>query len=191
MLRTRHLLASALAGAAERRALPALATTACGADAGVRCSSVNGASVSASGSDAGPSRPGRQRAAGAPATAAAAPSAAPAGPALDTDVVSVVMRAVENCRPLMQVRQSKVGNRMSYVPIPLGHEASTKLAVKWILQAAAKRRDAARGSEASMAQSLATELLLAYQRKGGARTKRDELHKLALDNRANVRGGKF
>lgn len=38
-----------------------------------------------------------------------------------------------------------------------------------------------------MAEALAVELLLAAQRKGGARARRDEVHKLALDNRANLR----
>jgi len=39
-----------------------------------------------------------------------------------------------------------------------------------------------------MAECLALEILLAYKKEGSARQKRDELHKLALENKANVAG---
>ncbi|EFJ49186.1 mitochondrial ribosomal protein S7, partial [Volvox carteri f. nagariensis] len=102
------------------------------------------------------------------------------------DVVHVVMRAVENCKPLMKIQQNKAGNKVLLVPKPLDPAQSTNFAIKWIVQAAQKRRDNGRG-RVPMADCLAAELLLAYQRKGSARTRRDEIHKLALDNRANVR----
>jgi small subunit ribosomal protein S7 len=57
------------------------------------------------------------------------------------------------------------------------------LALHWLVKAADSR---AKGSSAGYAQCLALELLLAYQKKGAARQKRDDLHKLALQNRANV-----
>eukprot|EP00198_Chlamydomonas_reinhardtii_P000957 XP_001690292.1 mitochondrial ribosomal protein S7 [Chlamydomonas reinhardtii] len=119
----------------------------------------------------------------------------------DSDVLEVLMRAVDNCKPLMKVIQSKAGTRVVYQPRPLNPDQSTNFAVKWILQAstvppyicwpaaAQKRRAGAKGvaGAASMAEALAVELLLAAQRKGGARARRDEVHKLALDNRANLR----
>lgn len=100
------------------------------------------------------------------------------------DAANVVMQAVENCKPLMKVQATKAGTKIVYVPRPILPHQSTNFAVKWILQAAEKRRAA---SKAKLHECLALELLLAYQKKGSARAKRDELHKLALDNRANVK----
>ena len=121
----------------------------------------------------------------------AAAEAAAQGPVLpqlegpeSRDAAHVVMQAVENCKPLMKVQATKTGTKVVYVPRPIQPHQSTNFAVKWILQAAEKRRAA---SKAKMHECLALELLLAYQKKGSARAKRDELHKLALDNRANVR----
>lgn len=116
---------------------------------------------------------------------ATTPATAPAA-INETDVVRVVMRAVENCKPLMKIQQNKAGNKVLMVPKPLDPSQSTNFAVKWIVQAALKRRDAARG-RVPMSECLALELLLAYQRKGSSRSRRDEVHKVALDNRANVR----
>ncbi|GIL76132.1 hypothetical protein Vretimale_5741 [Volvox reticuliferus] len=113
-------------------------------------------------------------------------TAADATTSADTDVVRVILRGVENCKPLMKIQQNKAGNKVLLVPKPLDPEQSTNFAIKWIVQAAQKRRDAGRG-RVPMADCLAAELLLAYQRKGSARARRDEVHKLALDNRANVR----
>ncbi|PNH08004.1 Ribosomal protein S7, mitochondrial [Tetrabaena socialis] len=118
--------------------------------------------------------------------AAAAAAAAEAAALSDADVVRMVVRAVENCKPLMKVQQSKSGTKVVYMPKPLSPDQSRNFSIKWILQAAAKRQEGARGG-ATMAECLALELLLAYQRKGAARTRRDEIHKLALDNRANLR----
>lgn len=57
------------------------------------------------------------------------------------------------------------------------------LALHWIVKAAEARKKASRGS---FAECLALELLMAYQKRGPARQKRDDLHKLALQNRANL-----
>ncbi|GLC43590.1 hypothetical protein PLESTM_001493100 [Pleodorina starrii] len=135
--------------------------------------------------------PGGEAAATAAAAAASAAAAATADTAAaDADVVRVVMRAIENCKPLMKIQQNKAGNKVLLVPKPLDPAQSTNFAIKWIVQAAAKRREGGRG-RVRMADCLAAELLLAYQRKGSARARRDEVHKLALDNRANVRARWF
>lgn len=54
------------------------------------------------------------------------------------------------------------------------------------MDAAHKRKDNSKG--ASMAECLALELLLAYRKEGAARQKRDDLHKVALENKSNVAG---
>ena len=54
------------------------------------------------------------------------------------------------------------------------------------MNAAHQRKETSPSS--SMAECLALELLLAYKKEGGARQKRDDLHKLALENKSNVAG---
>lgn len=132
---------------------------------------------------ADPAPPAAAGEGGAATGQAAAAPARRAGPAVH-DVAQVILQAVENCKPLMKVQATKAGTKVVHVPRPIRPAQSTNFAVKWILQAAAKRQE---GSKAKAHECLALELLLAYQKKGGARSKRDELHKLALDNRGNVR----
>ena len=99
------------------------------------------------------------------------------------DIIRIVHQAIDNCKPLMRVVTVKKGTKVVYVPQPIRPQKQMQMAVKWIVEAAHKRKA---GSTAPIHECLATELLLAFQRKGSARAKRDELHKLALDNRANV-----
>nr|8A22_Bg Chain Bg, uS7m [Polytomella magna]8APN_Bg Chain Bg, uS7m [Polytomella magna]8APO_Bg Chain Bg, uS7m [Polytomella magna] len=99
------------------------------------------------------------------------------------DVIDIVLQAVDNVKPLMQVDSNKTGTKVMHVPRPLKPRNQTQFAVKWIIEAAIKRCMA---SKRPMHECLAVEILLAYQKKGAARTKRDELHKLAMDNRANI-----
>ncbi len=100
----------------------------------------------------------------------------------------------------VQVIQSKAGQRVVYAPAPISPAQSTNFAVKWLLGAARKRQDSGRRSSTarfgsgletepgsgSLADCLATEVLLAAQRKGAARARRDEVHKIAMDSRANL-----
>jgi len=96
----------------------------------------------------------------------------------------VVLRAVENCKPLMKLSQIKTGSKVSYVPIIITPAEQRSLALRWILEAARKRKQAAKLKTTSLADCLAAELMLAAQCRGAAREKRDALHKLALENRA-------
>lgn len=102
------------------------------------------------------------------------------------DVLLTMVQAVENCKPLMKVSTIKKGNRAVHVPLPIPPKQQMQFAVKWIVQAAKKRKES---SDSSMAECLAYELLLAAQKKGNARTKRDDMHKIAAENRANVLAG--
>jgi small subunit ribosomal protein S7 len=99
------------------------------------------------------------------------------------DMVLVVRKAVDNCKPLMRVVTVKKGTKVVYVPQPIEPKKQMRLAVKWIVEAAQKRKAS---TESKISECLALELLLAYQKKGSAREKRDALHKLAMDNRASV-----
>ncbi len=107
-------------------------------------------------------------------------------------MVRLVLQAVENCKPQLKVKQFKTGNRVSVVPFMVHPNEQRSLAVRWILQAAKKRKEdavAAASSDAippSLAECLATELLLAANKQGAARAKRDEMHRLAVENRNNM-----
>ena len=94
----------------------------------------------------------------------------------------------------MQLTQAKVHHKLLTCSVPssapppppskvVRPAEQRSLAVRWILAAAAKRKDKSKGR---MSECLALELLLAYQKKGDARQKRDDLHKLALENKANA-----
>ncbi|GBF87735.1 hypothetical protein Rsub_00446 [Raphidocelis subcapitata] len=118
--------------------------------------------------------------------AAAAPGGAAAfedeaAPA--SDAVRVLLAAIDNVTPHLDVRTIRTATKTTYVPGVMPAEKARSLALHWLVAAAESRR---RGSKGSFAECLALELLLAYQKKGGARQKRDDLHKLALQHRANL-----
>jgi len=126
----------------------------------------------------------RRRAESDAAAADAAAAALAAASTPPTDAFQVVLRAVENCKPLMKLSQLKMGSRVAHVPIIISPAQQRSLALRWILEAARKRHKGAKLKTTSLADCLAAELLLAAQCKGAAREKRDALHKLALENRA-------
>ncbi len=112
---------------------------------------------------------------------------ASAGPAPtaeeERDAVKIILQAVENCKPLVKVFPVRTGSKITHVPKVVSPREQRSLAVRWILDATRRRKESSRGS---MAECLALELLLAYRKQGTARGKRDDMHKVALDNRANI-----
>jgi small subunit ribosomal protein S7 len=116
-------------------------------------------------------------------SSSAAAADAEAAAIQEKDAVKIVLQAIENVRPQLAVKTKRVATRVLYVPGVMPEAKSRSLAVHWLVDAATSRKAK---SKASMAQCLAMELLLAYQKQGGVRQKRDDLHKLALANRANL-----
>lgn len=94
------------------------------------------------------------------------------------DPVEVLSRAIENVRPLLEVKARRVGGATYQVPIEVRPARSVTLAMRWIL--AACRMKTGR----PMAQRLAEELLAANKKEGGAFKKREDTHKMAEANRA-------
>jgi small subunit ribosomal protein S7 len=101
----------------------------------------------------------------------------------ERDAVRITLQAIENVKPFLTVRSKKVAAKVVFVPGTLTPAQQQSLALRWLVQAAAARKASAK---ADFAECLALELLLAAQRKGAARQKRDDVHKLALQNRANI-----
>jgi small subunit ribosomal protein S7 len=105
------------------------------------------------------------------------------GAAVEPDITRLVLQAIHNVTPLLDVRPIRTATKVNYVPGLMPPKKARSLALHWLVKAADTR---AKGSRGGYAECLALELLLAYQKKGAARQKRDDLHKLALQNRANV-----
>ncbi len=94
------------------------------------------------------------------------------------DPVQVLQKAVENVRPLLEVRSRRVGGATYQVPVEVKTRRGRTLAVRWIVTFARARR------ERTMAERLAGEVLDASNRAGAAVKKKEDLHKMAEANKA-------
>lgn len=96
----------------------------------------------------------------------------------------LLIQAVENVKPNLEVRKVRVGGTTYLVPAIIPKNRQETLAIKWLIGSARLRK---RGAKGSFAENLANELIEALMKQGQARQKRDELHKLAEANRAYTR----
>lgn len=87
-------------------------------------------------------------------------------------------QAMENIKPVLEVRARRVGGSTYQVPCEIRAERRQTLAIRWIVMFARKR------SERTMAQKLANELMDAYNNAGGAFKKKEEMHRMAEANKA-------
>ncbi len=100
------------------------------------------------------------------------------------DPLAVLTKAIENVRPLLEVKARRVGGATYQVPIEVaesverGQMRSSTLALRWIIDAARAK------SGRPMAERLADELLAAHRKEGAAYKKREDTHKMAEANRA-------
>jgi len=98
--------------------------------------------------------------------------------AKDQSPLEVFERAVNNCKPNVEVRSKRVGGSNYQVPMPVNRKRQQSLAIRWI-------REAARGKKGKpMAQSLAQEFLDASKGEGTAVTTRENVHRMADANKA-------
>ncbi len=94
------------------------------------------------------------------------------------DPLEVFKKALENLKPMVEVRSRRIGGKSYQVPHEVPFRRRLALAMRWLRESAKKR------SEKSMALRLANELLEAAENRGGAMKKRDEVHRAAEANRA-------
>jgi small subunit ribosomal protein S7 len=94
------------------------------------------------------------------------------------DALNVLTKAIENVRPLLEVKARRVGGATYQVPIEVQPNRSTTIAMRWILDAARQK------TGKPMAVRLADELLAATKKEGIAFKKREDTHKMAEANRA-------
>jgi small subunit ribosomal protein S7 len=94
------------------------------------------------------------------------------------DPLSLFKRAIENVKPLLEVRPRRVGGATYQVPVEVETAKGEALARRWIIDFARKRK------EHTMAERLAGELLEASKNTGAAVKKRENTHKMAEANKA-------
>src|ERR1700720_2346777 len=94
------------------------------------------------------------------------------------DPLKLFKKAVENCKPLLEVKTRRVGGANYQVPVEVPQNRRTSLAIRWILINARSR------PEKGMADKLANELNEAANLRGGAIKKRDDVHRMAEANKA-------
>ncbi len=95
-----------------------------------------------------------------------------------SDALEVLNQALENVRPLVEVKSRRVGGATYQVPVEVRPNRRNSLAMRWLIDASRKR------SEKSMALRLAGELMDAADSKGSAVKKRDDTHRMAEANKA-------
>ncbi len=94
------------------------------------------------------------------------------------DALKLFKQAVDNVKPVLEVKSRRVGGSTYQVPVEVRAERRASLAMRWIV-ATARRR-----GEKSMAERLAAEMLDAANNRGAAVKKREDTHKMAEANKA-------
>ena len=92
--------------------------------------------------------------------------------------LDVFYEALDNIRPVVEVKSRRVGGATYQVPVEVRPSRRNALAMRWLVDSARNR------SEKSMTQRLAGELMDAAERRGGAARKKDEVHRMAEANKA-------
>jgi small subunit ribosomal protein S7 len=96
----------------------------------------------------------------------------------DASPLEVFETAVNNVRPMLEVRSRRIGGASYQVPTQVTSRRQQSLAFRWILQAARSKKGK------PMCDRLAAELIDAYNGRGGAMTTRENVHRMAEANKA-------
>nr|YP_009493676.1 ribosomal protein S7 [Codonopsis lanceolata]AWN57621.1 ribosomal protein S7 [Codonopsis lanceolata] len=102
----------------------------------------------------------------------------------DHDIMKLIVDAIENIKPICEVRKVRRARTIYDVPGILGRNRQQTLAIRWILEGAFKRRISYR---ISLEKCLFDEIVDAYRKRGIARKKRDSLQELASNKRSFAR----
>jgi small subunit ribosomal protein S7 len=94
------------------------------------------------------------------------------------DPVDLLIGALENARPRLEVKSRRVGGATYQVPVEISYERQESLALRWIAAAASARKGT------TMTDALAAELVDAYNHTGTVVKKTEDTHKMAQANRA-------
>ena len=92
--------------------------------------------------------------------------------------LNVFNDAINNIRPTVEVRSRRVGGATYQVPVEVKSKRAQALAIRWLVDSARKRKDK------HMSDKIFNELFDAYEKKGAAVKKREDVHKMAESNKA-------
>jgi small subunit ribosomal protein S7 len=94
------------------------------------------------------------------------------------EAIKIFTKAVENTKPLLEVKTRRVGGANYQVPVEVNADRRTSLAIRWILTYARGR------AERGMVDKLSNELLDAANGKGASIKKKEDVHRMAEANKA-------
>ena len=92
--------------------------------------------------------------------------------------LEVFHEALDNIKPSVEVRSRRVGGATYQVPVEVKTKRAQALAIRWLVDSARKRKDK------HMSDKIFNELYDAYEKKGAAVKKREDVHKMAESNKA-------
>ena len=95
-----------------------------------------------------------------------------------SDPLALFHEALNNVRPQIEVRSRRVGGATYQVPVEVKSKRAQALAIRWLVDSARKRKDK------NMSDKIFNELFDAYEKKGAAVKKREDVHKMAESNKA-------
>ena len=96
----------------------------------------------------------------------------------DVDPLDVFTAAIENVKPMIEVRSKRVGGAAYQVPMQVSKSRQQSLAFRWIMIAMREKKGV------TTAKKLADELFAAYNKEGAAMTRRENIHRMADANKA-------
>ena len=94
------------------------------------------------------------------------------------DPITIFNEAMNNIKPTVEVRSRRVGGATYQVPVEVKSKRAQALAIRWLVDASRKRKDK------HMSDKIFNELYDAYEKKGSAVKKREDVHKMAESNKA-------
>ncbi len=92
--------------------------------------------------------------------------------------IKIFNEAINNIKPTVEVRSRRVGGATYQVPVEVKNKRAQALAIRWLVDSARKRKDK------NMSDRIFNELYDAYEKKGAAVKKREDVHKMAESNKA-------
>lgn len=92
--------------------------------------------------------------------------------------VNILKKALENCKPSLEVRSRRVGGATYQVPVDVRPSRRLALSMRWLIEYARAR------GEKDFSKRLAAEVLEAYNNRGNAIKKREDVHRMAEANKA-------
>ena len=96
----------------------------------------------------------------------------------ETEPIEVFNRAINNVKPLIEVRSKRVGGATYQVPKEVEKTRQLALAIRWIIESAREKKGR------PMHMKLAEEISAAFKKEGAAVMKRENVHKMAESNKA-------